>query len=315
MVTPKWVETRCQPIAVRDVLRYLVASATLPPEVDRAFDIGGPDVLTYADMMQTYARASGLRPRVIVPVPVLSPTLSSHWVGLVTPLPRSLARPLVNSLVNEGVEPTSVELSRVANEIQLGMLKRLRGTPIVRHTVEHGMVYEPGPPYTVQQTHAVNREDMQRFARLARYWDLIANSGRFAQTLAWLLEPSSTTAESNSLQAEPISVRAEPVEALSPFNAFLRFSDWLWRTTSKTSNFPPEALVDALFDYLTTAQQLEPAAARQLLLADYLKSGARASPRSLKGLLPRPAGQAGRAALPNTRRQLRHEPSDLANSP
>jgi radical SAM superfamily enzyme YgiQ (UPF0313 family) len=201
------------------------------------------------------------------------------------------------------------------HEIQIGMLKRLRGTPIARHTVEHGMVYDPGPPYTVQQTNAVSREDMQRFARLARYWDLIANSGRFAQTLAWLLEPSSAPAESNSLQAEPISVRAEPVEALSPFHAFLRFSDWLWRTTSKTSNFPPEALVDALFDYLTTAQQLEPAAARQLLLADYLKSGARASPRSLKGLLPRPAGQAGRAALPNTRRQLRHEPSDLANSP
>jgi uncharacterized protein YbjT (DUF2867 family) len=101
MVTPKWVRNRIQPIAIRDVLRYLVASADLPPEVNRAFDIGGPDVLTYADMMQRYAAVAELRRRVIVPVPVLSPTLSSHWVGLVTPVPRAIARPLVASLKHE----------------------------------------------------------------------------------------------------------------------------------------------------------------------------------------------------------------------
>ena len=92
-----------QPIAIRDVLRYLVAVADLPPEVNRAFDIGGPDVLSYAEMMQTYARAAGLSTRVIIPVPVLSPRLSSHWVGLVTPVPGSLARPLVESLKHEVV--------------------------------------------------------------------------------------------------------------------------------------------------------------------------------------------------------------------
>ncbi len=101
MVTPKWVHNRIQPIAIRDVLRYLVASADLPAEVNRAFDIGGPDVLTYADMMQRYAAVAGLRRRVIVPVPVLSPTLSSHWVGVVTPVPRAIARPLVASLKHE----------------------------------------------------------------------------------------------------------------------------------------------------------------------------------------------------------------------
>jgi uncharacterized protein YbjT (DUF2867 family) len=103
MITPKWLNTRIQPIAIRDVLRYLVGCATLPAEVSRSFDIGGPDVLTYKEMMQRYARVAGLRRRIIVPVPVLTPNLSSHWVGLVTPVPSSIARPLVESLGHEVV--------------------------------------------------------------------------------------------------------------------------------------------------------------------------------------------------------------------
>ena len=103
MVTPKWVKTRIQPIAVSDVLRYLVGCATLPDDVSRRFDIGGPDILTYAEMMQRYTEAAGLRSRVLVPVPLLTPGLSSLWVGLVTPVPAGLARPLVESLRNEVV--------------------------------------------------------------------------------------------------------------------------------------------------------------------------------------------------------------------
>jgi uncharacterized protein YbjT (DUF2867 family) len=103
MVTPKWVGTRIQPIAVRDVLRYLVSAAALPPQVNRRFDIGGPDILSYAGMMRRYADVAGLRPRVLVPVPFLTPRLSSLWVGLVTPVPSALARPLVESLRNEVV--------------------------------------------------------------------------------------------------------------------------------------------------------------------------------------------------------------------
>ncbi len=103
MVTPKWVKSRIQPIAIRDVLRYLVGAATLPPGVNRTFDIGGPDVLTYAEMMQRYARVADLPKRVIVPVPRMSPWLSAHWVGVVTPVPNRLARPLVESLRNEVV--------------------------------------------------------------------------------------------------------------------------------------------------------------------------------------------------------------------
>jgi uncharacterized protein YbjT (DUF2867 family) len=101
MVTPRWVRNRLQPIAVRDVLRYLRAAADLPSVVHGAYDVGGPDVVTYAELMQRYARAAGLRRRVLVPVPVLSPRLSSYWVDLVTPVPAALARPLVESLRHE----------------------------------------------------------------------------------------------------------------------------------------------------------------------------------------------------------------------
>jgi uncharacterized protein YbjT (DUF2867 family) len=111
MVTPKWVDTRVQPIAIRDILHALVAVLDRPDTLDRVIEVGGPDVLTYRDMMHTYAEVAGLRRRLIVPVPVLSPSLSSRWVGLVTPLPGGLARPLVESLVNEViVHDTSIDL-------------------------------------------------------------------------------------------------------------------------------------------------------------------------------------------------------------
>ncbi|MFH8769998.1 SDR family oxidoreductase [Streptomyces sp. NPDC017958] len=103
MVTPSWVHTRIQPIAVRDVLRILVGSADMPADVHRAFDIGGPDVLTYREMMIRYAAVANLPRRLILSVPVLTPGLSSHWVGLVTPVPASIARPLTESLRHEVV--------------------------------------------------------------------------------------------------------------------------------------------------------------------------------------------------------------------
>lgn len=103
MITPSWVRTRCQPIAIRDVLHYLVGVLDDPSDDDHVFDIGGPDVLTYADMMRVYADVAGLPRRVILPVPLLSPRLSSLWIGLVTPLPARTARPLVDSLRHEVV--------------------------------------------------------------------------------------------------------------------------------------------------------------------------------------------------------------------
>jgi len=103
MITPRWVRQRTQPIAIRDVLRYLVAAASLPDGLSRTFEIGGPEVLTYQEMMHRYAAVAGLRPRVILPINLLTPGLSSHWVNVVTPVPRAIARPLVESLRHPSV--------------------------------------------------------------------------------------------------------------------------------------------------------------------------------------------------------------------
>lgn len=103
MVAPKWLKNRIQPIGVDDVLHYLGASADLPDDVNRTFDIGGPDVLTYEEMMQGFAQETGLRHRYILTLPVLTPWLASHWVALVTPVDAGVAKPLVGSLVHEVV--------------------------------------------------------------------------------------------------------------------------------------------------------------------------------------------------------------------
>jgi radical SAM superfamily enzyme YgiQ (UPF0313 family) len=168
------------------------------------------------------------------------------------------------------------------HEIQLGVLKRLRGTPIARHSGAHGMVYDVEPPYTVRQTAVVDAPAVERFTRLARYWDLLANAGRFPQTLPILL--------------------AGP----SPFNAFLAFADWLWQSTGQTSRLTPEKLVDALFDYLTGVIGLNRDAVRQTLLADYQASGARANPACLDGLLRDRADPVPRTARALAQRQDRH---------
>ena len=101
MITPRWVDTHCQPIGIADVLDYLVGSLD-HPEVTGVVEIGGPDVLSYGDMMRGYARLRGLR-RLMIPVPVLTPRLSSYWVNLVSPVPASIARPLIEGLRNEVV--------------------------------------------------------------------------------------------------------------------------------------------------------------------------------------------------------------------
>ncbi len=100
MLCPRWVFTRTQPIAIRDVLNYLIAALHTPTSWGQIIEIGGSDVLTYADMMLGYARLRGLR-RQLLPVPVLSPRLSSHWVHWMTPVSSAIARPLVEGLRNE----------------------------------------------------------------------------------------------------------------------------------------------------------------------------------------------------------------------
>jgi radical SAM superfamily enzyme YgiQ (UPF0313 family) len=172
------------------------------------------------------------------------------------------------------------------HEIQLGVLKRLRGTPIARHSVVYGMLYDSEPPYTVLQTAVVDAPTLQRFTRLARYWDLFANAGRFPQTLPLLLA------------------------APSAFAAFLGFSDWLWQATAQTSRLTPECLVDALFDYLTGVIGRESESVRQTLLADYQSSGARANPDCLQGLLKDRGNPRARGARTLVARQDRRAGAD-----
>jgi uncharacterized protein YbjT (DUF2867 family) len=100
MVTPAWVKSLCQPIAVTNVIDYLVGCLDQPATAGRTFDIGGPDILSYRDLFDIHARVAGLRQRVIIPVPVLTPRLSAHWIQLVTPVPATLAKPLAEGLRN-----------------------------------------------------------------------------------------------------------------------------------------------------------------------------------------------------------------------
>jgi hypothetical protein len=194
------------------------------------------------------------------------------------------------------------------HEIQLGLLKRLRGTPLARRSLpgavagsgavaEDGMVYAGQPPYTVLQTGAVSVAQVQCFARMARYWDLLVNSGRFGQSSRLLLQGESA------------------------FAAWAAFSDWLWQRSASTHAFTPEALLDAVFDYLTLERALSADTVRHALLADYLASGARSNPGALQGLLPRRAktgphkeGATHTQAL--AQRQARHQSAGaLASGP
>ena len=169
------------------------------------------------------------------------------------------------------------------HEIQFGILKRLRGTPITRHTADFEMAYDPQTPYTILQNSTIDFITMQRIQRFARYWEMVANSGRFALGLKLLLRPGSA------------------------FHHFLNFSDWLWQTTAKTHEFALEKLVDLLFDHLTAVRGLAGDDVRAALLADYRASGARGRPQCLGDLL-----NAGRTALTagadksRSERQKRH---------
>jgi uncharacterized protein YbjT (DUF2867 family) len=119
MVTPSWVRTRTQPISIENVLDYLARCADDPRILGGTFDIGGPDVLTYRDLMQRYAQVAGLRKRLMIPVPVLTPKLSSYWIHIVTPVGAALARPLVEGLRNEMLVDPEQDLHRVFPEVQL----------------------------------------------------------------------------------------------------------------------------------------------------------------------------------------------------
>lgn len=144
MVAPKWLNNRIQPVAVDDVMHYLVGAASLPADVNRTFDIGGPDVLTYAQMMQTFAEVTGMRRRFIVTVPVLTPWLAGHWVGLVTPVASGVAKPLVGSLVHEVVCKED-DILELVGEPEGGRMPYRRAVRLAMADAEPDPVREVGP--------------------------------------------------------------------------------------------------------------------------------------------------------------------------
>jgi len=160
---------------------------------------------------------------------------------------------LIVGLPGEDIDSFAAGFDRLVvlgpQEIQVGLLKRLRGTPIVRHDAAFGMIYSPHAPYEVLQTGTIDFATMQRLARLARYWDLIANSGNFLDTtpLIW--------------------------SGATPFAAFMELSDWLFATVGRKHGIALRELVGLLFAYLTERRGLDPGTIATALWRDYQRGG------------------------------------------
>jgi radical SAM superfamily enzyme YgiQ (UPF0313 family) len=163
------------------------------------------------------------------------------------------------------------------HEIQVGILKRLRGTPIARHTHAHGMRYSPDAPYAVLKTSRIGFRDMQRIVRFARYWEMVGNSGRFPRAVATLLGDA-------------------------PYTRFMRFSDWLFARTGRTHEIALDRLFEFVHEFLIAELAVAPEAAARALLEDYAASGA----RGRVSFMPEGAARVPPAKSKTALRQVRH---------
>jgi len=167
-------------------------------------------------------------------------------------------------------------------EIQVGMLKRLRGTPIVRHDATWNMIYSPDPPYEIMSTKLIGFPMMCRLRRFARYWDLIANSGRFTHSLPILLEGP------------------------SPFEVFMSLSDWLWRVTRQTHRIALIRLFELLLRYARSQTVTDIDHFASALLRDYQRGGRTDTPSFLSGKVNIAPNKSNSSHKAGTKRQLRH---------
>ncbi|MHB8522279.1 MAG: B12-binding domain-containing radical SAM protein [Limisphaerales bacterium] len=195
---------------------------------------------------------------------------------------------LIVGLPGESLESFAAGFDRLIalgpQEIQVGLLKRLRGTPIVRHDAEWAMIYNPHPPYEILQNRSIGFGDLQRLRRFARHWDLVGNSGNFIETTARLWRGMD-----------------------SPFAGFMGWSDWLHARTGRTHGIALTHLAECLFQYLTESMRQEPSAVAQSLWRDYQRGGRSDVPVFLRNHLPqaKPAAPVPRTKAGN-KRQARH---------
>jgi len=203
MTAPKWVGNKIQPIAVRDVLYYLIAAADVPGDISRVADIGGPEVLTYSQMMNEYAVEAGMKPRKILKLPVLTPYLASQWVNLVTPIPRALAVPIIASLqhdcvmsdtsINDLIVPPSEGLLPYRTAVHLALDKMKEGdveTSWQNSSVD-GAPSDPLPSDPDWAGHRVYLDLRTRrsVASAAEMWSVIegigGDNGWYSLPMAW----------------------------------------------------------------------------------------------------------------------------------
>jgi radical SAM superfamily enzyme YgiQ (UPF0313 family) len=224
---------------------------------------------------------------------------------------------LVAGLPGESLESFAAGFDQLValspQEIQVGMLKRLRGAPIARHDVAWEMVYSPFPPYEILQNKLIDFATMQRLRRFARYWDLVANSGNFVETAPCLWgnvgqASCLSTEEGNETGSEAGTaggIGRRPA-LQSPFHAFLRFSDWLFGQTRRTDGIALVRLMELLAQYLTEELGFESRLVAQALQRDWTRSGRRENPAFLLAAPRHPlaAQRSPEAQLPN--RQARH---------
>lgn len=172
-------------------------------------------------------------------------------------------------------------------EIQVGILKRLRGTPIIRHDAEWQMVYNAHPPYEILQNKLLDFATMQRMRRFARYWDLVGNSGNFVAVtpLLWSeVGRDSRRADLDECKDRLAGTFAPPSH--SPFHSFLRFSDWLYAKIHRTDSIALARLMERLFEFLTQEQRLDAKQAAEAFWQDCQRTGRRDAPNFLKEFLP-----------------------------
>jgi radical SAM superfamily enzyme YgiQ (UPF0313 family) len=231
---------------------------------------------------------------------------------------------LIAGLPGETLESFAAGFDRLValgpQEIQVGVLKRLRGTPIARHDAAWQMAYNPHPPCEILQNRLIDFATMQKLRRFARYWDLVANSGNFVETTPLLWRgagqasspspPSEAAANEKRVPTVPTSGVAAPgwkPAPRSPFAAFLRFSEWLYTCTGRTDSFALARLAELLFRYLTEELGLPPEPPAQALQRDWQRAGRRDLPEFLRKYV-RADAEPALAPLrpPGLKRQARH---------